>query len=151
RLRADVGADAPIMAVADYGQILEAPGEGTRDRVAAVWREANRLARHYRAVVVMLSQMSRAASRAARAGERLGADAMDGGAETAAIERWSTLVLEIGAVGEEDGAGWREVALSIGKGRMSGGDRVVPMRYHGAHGRWRVAGEARPAAEVRAE
>jgi hypothetical protein len=49
----------------------------------------------------------------------------------------------------EDGS--RSVDLSIGKGRMSGGDRVVPMTYWGRSGRWCIAGAARSAAEVRAE
>ena len=153
RLRAEAGPEAAIMAVCDYGQILVTDGyhDGVRDKVAAVWTEANRLARKHRAVVVMLSQMSRAASKAARAGERLGADSMDGGAETAAIERWSTLVLEIGGIETESPDGWRQVALSVGKGRMSGGDRVIMMRYRGLTGRWEVVTESRPAAEVKEE
>lgn len=150
-LRASVGSTVTILAAVDYGQIVDAPGEGTRDRVAAVWRALNDIGRRHRAVILVLSQMSRAASKAARGGERLGAEAVDGGAETAAIERWSTLVLEIGAVGNEDADGVREVSLSLAKGRMSGGDMVLPMTYEGRTGRWRVKGEARPAAEVRVE
>jgi hypothetical protein len=150
-LRQDVGSDAPILAAVDYGQIIEAPGREVRERVAAVWRALNDIGRRHRAVMLVLSQMSRSASKAARAGERLGAEALDGGAETAAIERWSTLVLEIGAVGEENGEGQRDVSLSLAKGRMSGGDRVLPMFYEGRTGRWQVSGEARPASEVKAE
>jgi hypothetical protein len=150
-LRADVGPTETILVAVDYGQIVDAPGDGVRDKVAAVWRTLNDIGRRHRAVILVLSQMSRAASKAARSGERLGAEAVDGGAESAAIERWSTLVLEIGAVGDEDAEGRREVSLSLAKGRMSGGDMVLPMTYEGRTGRWRVQGDARSAAEVKAE
>jgi hypothetical protein len=150
-LRGLVGQEEPFLAVVDYGQIIEAPGEGVRDRTAAVWKCLNDIGRRHRAVILVLSQMSRQSSKAARGGERLGVEAMDGGAESSAIERWSTLVLEIGAIEAEDEDGQRSVALSMAKGRMSGGDMVLPMLYEGRTGRWRVEGAARPAAEVKAE
>jgi hypothetical protein len=61
------------------------------------------------------------------------------------------MTLAIGASGPEREDGTRHVDLSIGKGRMTGGDRVLPMSYNGRTGRWRLAGEARRADEVRAE
>src|SRR5207302_9457366 len=71
--------------------------------------------------------------------------------ETARLERTATATLTIGASGPEREDGTRAVDLSIGKGRMSGGDRVVPMSSNGRTGRWRIDGDARPAADVRAE
>lgn len=139
-----------ILVIVDYGQIVGANSEDQRARVSATWEGADELARTHRVVVLMLSQMSRANARAARSGERLGADALDGGAESAAIERYSTVVLELGQYSEPDEQGHREVNLSIAKGRMSGGDVVIPMRYHGKTGRWTVVGASKPAAEVRA-
>jgi replicative DNA helicase len=143
--------EGPMMFVVDYGQLLESATEEVRQRVAGNWERAKRVAARYRAVGFMLSQMSRGASKAARGGERLGADAVDGGAESAAIERWSSLVMEIGAAGPEDQYGRHEVSLSIAKDRMGGGDRVIPMSYEGRTGRWAVIGDSRPASEVKAQ
>jgi hypothetical protein len=61
------------------------------------------------------------------------------------------MTLSIGKADPEREDGTQEVDLSIGKGRMGGGDRVLPMSYCGRSGRWRGAGAARPAAEVKAE
>ena len=135
----------PAMFVVDYGQLLDSVTEEQRARVASNWERAKRVAAKHRAVGLVLSQMSRAASKAARGGERVGADAVDGGAESAAIERWSSLVLEIGQAGPEDQYGRREVQLSIAKDRMGGGDKVLPMSYEGRTGRWAVIGDARAA------
>ncbi len=146
-----VDADAPVLVVVDYGQLFAERSEHLRATVGAVWAAVDAIARRRRAVVLMLSQMSRAASRSARGGERLGADAVDGGAESADIERYSTNTLEIGQAGAEDQYGRREVQVSLGKGRMGGGDRVLPCVYEGRSGRWAVVGNARPAAEVKAE
>jgi hypothetical protein len=147
--REDPGAE--VLVVSDYGQIMPSETEDQRVRVSEIWARAADIARRYRVVVLMVSQMSRATSRGARAGERLGAQAIDGGAESAAIERWSSLVLEIGAASPPDEHGGSEVQLSIAKSRMGGGDMVIPLRYTGRTGQWTVTGEARPAAEVRAE
>ena len=109
------------------------------------------IARERRVVVIVISQMSRAAARAARGGETTGAQTTDGGAESAAIERAASVTLAIGESGQEFEDGSCSVSVSIGKARMFGGDRVLPMSYVGQSGRWRVAGDARPAAEVKAE
>ncbi len=143
--------DAPLLFIIDYGQLLDGASDEQRVRVAGNWQRAKRVASRHRAVGLLLSQMSRNASRAARGGERVGADAVDGGAESAAIERWSSLVLEIGAACPEDQYGRREVQLSIAKDRMGGGDKVLPMSYEGRTGRWAVIGNPRPAADVKAE
>jgi hypothetical protein len=143
--------DVPTMFVVDYGQLLDSPTEEQRARVAGNWQRAKRIAAKHRSVGLVLSQMGRAASKAARGGERVGADAVDGGAESAAIERWSSLVLEIGQAAPEDEHGRRQVALSIAKDRMGGGDKVLPLSYEGRSGRWAIIGDARPASEVKAE
>lgn len=140
-----------VLCAVDYVQILESQERDVRAKVGDIIAQIDEIARAYRVVVLAISQMSRASSRAARNGEAIGADSTDGGAETAAIERASTMTLSIGASGEEREDGTRAVDLSIGKGRMTGGDRVLPMSYCGRSGRWRLAGEARGAAEVRAE
>ena len=143
--------EEPILAVVDYGQIIGDDSDDQRLRTATAWSLFDSILRHRRAVGLMLSQMSRVASKAARNGERLGADAMDGGAESSAIERYSTVVLEIGATGPEDSYGRREIALSVGKGRMGGGDKVWPISFEGRTGRVAVIGIAKAAQDVRAE
>ncbi|MDQ3298948.1 MAG: AAA family ATPase [Myxococcota bacterium] len=143
--------DAPMMVAIDYVQILESGERDTRAKVADIIAQIDEIARAHRVVVLAISQMSRAAARAARNGESMGADSTDGGAESAAIERAATVTLSIGSSGPEREDGTKAVDLSIGKGRMTGGDRVIPMSYCGRSGRWRVTGDARPAAEVKAE
>ena len=143
--------EMPILFVVDYGQLLHNAAEDVRLRVAANWELGRRVAATHRAVGLFLSQMARSAARAARGGERVGADAVDGGAESAAIERWSSVVLELGLAGPEDQYGRREVALSVAKDRMGRGDAVLPMSYDGASGRWAIVGNARPATELREE
>lgn len=140
-----------VLVAIDYIQILESLAAEARAKVADILAQIDDIARAYRVVVLAISQMSRASSRAARAGEAIGADSTDGGAESAAIERFATMTLSIGVAGPELENGTRAVDLSIGKGRMTGGDRVLPMSYCGRSGRWRLTGEARPAAEVKAE
>lgn len=151
KLRAADASDSMILAMVDYGQIIAEENDDQRVRAINAWTRFDRILRKRRAVGLMLSQMSRANSKAARSGERLGADAMDGGAESAAIERYSTIVLEIGAQGQDDSHGRREMLLSVGKGRMGGADKVWPLQYTGATGHVIVVGVAKPAAEVRAE
>ena len=141
----------PILVAVDYVQILESGEREVRAKVADVIEQIDDIAREHLVVVLAISQMSRAASRAARNGEALGADSTDGGAESAAIERVATVTLSIGASSDEREDGTRTVDLSIGKGRMTGGDRVIPMSYCGRSGRWRVAGDARPASQVKVE
>lgn len=141
----------PILAVVDYVQILEATERDVRARVAEILARIDDIARARRVAVMAVSQMSRAAARTARAGDALGAESADGGAESAAIERFATLTLSIGAAGPEREDGARRVDLSTGKGRMGGGDRVYPVDFYGASGRMVIAGEARSGAEVKAE
>lgn len=144
--------DPGALVAIDYGQIIEARADTSKDRVTKVWQEVNRIIRKYQAIAIMLSQMSRAASNASRHGERQGADAIDGGAESSAIERYSSVVLEIGAaVGETSEDGWREFQLSIAKNRMGTGDRVQPMRYHGFTGRWETLGDSQNPDEARSQ
>jgi replicative DNA helicase len=71
----------------DYLQIVESDKREERSKVTDVIARIDELARNHRTVVLAISQMSRASSRAARNGEAIGADSMDGGAESAAIER----------------------------------------------------------------
>ncbi|HEY0989094.1 MAG TPA: DnaB-like helicase C-terminal domain-containing protein [Kofleriaceae bacterium] len=143
--------EAPILVAIDYVQILESSERDARSRVTDIVGRIDRIGRAHRVVVLALSQMSRAASRAARNGEAMGANSTDGGAESAAIERAATVTLAIGTSGEEREDGTRAVELSVGKGRMTGGDSVLPMSYCGRTGRWRLEGEARSATDVRAE
>jgi hypothetical protein len=142
-------ANQPILVAVDYAQLVESKERDIRQQVADVFKQIDRLLRRQRVVGIAVSQMSRAAARLARDGERIGADAADGGAESAAIERFATFTLTIGAASEERSDGSRAVELSVGKGRMFGGDRVIPMTSWGRSGRWRVAGTAQVAAEVR--
>jgi hypothetical protein len=85
-------------------------------------------------VGLMISQMSRLTSRQARAGELVGKDAADAGAESSAIERSAAITLTIGELGEPDAEGWRDVVLSRGKSRYGGGDTVFTLRQRGSSG-----------------
>lgn len=144
--------DASVLVVVDYAQIIDSGELDARAKVGDIMERLDEIARRYRVVVLALSQMSRAASRAARGGEAIGADSTDGGAESAAIERWASVTIQIGAVGEPADDGSCPVEISVGKGRMADRrDCVLPARSWGRTGRWRLVGEARPAAEVRAE
>ncbi len=143
--------DAPLLAAVDYVQALPSPDPDRRGRVEDAMARIDEVARAHLAVVVVVSQVSRPRARALRAGELVGAETTDSGAESSAIERWASVTLSLGAQGSPAADGTQAVQLSIGKCRMGAGDRVVPMRYDGRTGRWTVDGEARPAAEVRAE
>lgn len=138
-----------ILVAIDYTQLIEGKEREVRMQVADALRRIDRLSREKRVVTIAVSQMSRAASKAARDGEKIGADSADGGAESAAIERFATLTLSIGAASEERSDGARAVELSLGKGRMSGGDKVFPAIYWGRTGRWRLDGVAQSASSVR--
>jgi hypothetical protein len=143
--------DRLVLVAVDYLQIVESKERDPRAKVADVIAQIDDLLRGYGCVGILISQMSRASSRAARNGEAIGADSTDGGAESAAIERAATVTLAIGKSGPEREDGSYSVELSIGKHRMGGGDKVFPAEYVGRTGRWRITGEARPAAEVKAE
>jgi replicative DNA helicase len=62
-----------VLVAIDYVQILESTAAEARAKVADILAQIDDLARAYRVVVLAISQMSRAASRAARGGEALGA------------------------------------------------------------------------------
>jgi len=140
-----------VLVVVDYVQIVASDKQDPRAKVSDVIQRIDDILRAHRCVGLLISQMSRTSSRAARNGEAIGSDSIDGGAESAAIERTASVTLSIGQSGPQREDGTCAVDLSIGKGRMSGGDKVVPMTYWGKTGRWRIAGKARSAAEVRAE
>jgi hypothetical protein len=110
-----------VLVAVDYVQILDSSERETRAKVADILAQIDDIARDHRVVALTISQMSRASSRAARNGEALGADSTDGGAESAAIERFATMTLSIGSSGPEREDATRAVDLSIGKGRMTRG------------------------------
>jgi energy-coupling factor transporter ATP-binding protein EcfA2 len=141
----------PVLAAVDYTQIVPNPSSEMRGRIEQVMRGIDSLVRSHRAVGIAVNQMSRANARAARAGEALGRETEDLAAESATVERFATVTLTIGGMKRLNEAGDESVQLSVGKGRMGGGDQVIPMVYEGRTGRYRVDGDPRPAAEVRAE
>jgi hypothetical protein len=142
----------PVFGVVDYAQLLEVPDEKEiRVRVGRVMRELDKIARSRGVVMLVLSQGSRASARALANGDAIGAGTTDAGAESADLERWASLTIAIGAKSTPDEDGSCSVELSVGKSRMGRGDVVFPARYHGRSGLWRLTGEARSAAEVRAE
>lgn len=140
--------EQPTLVAIDYAQLLESKEREIRQRVADAFAQIDDSAREKRFVAIALSQMSVAAGEKARKGDALGLDGADLGAETAAIKRFASLTLTLGLQADRtDGSS--AVELSIGKARMSKGDRVVPMTYWGRSGLWRVAGDAKNADEVR--
>jgi hypothetical protein len=142
----------PILVAIDYAQLVGADSdEDIRPRIGKVMRDIDRLVRARRVVAIVLSQGSRASSRALSSGEAIGAGTTDAGAESADLERWATLTLAIGQHGEPAEDGSCAADLSIGKSRMGGGDRVLPARYNGRSGLWRITGDSKPASQVRAE
>lgn len=140
--------DQPTLVVVDYVQIMDNEERDIRRRVARAMEELDALANEHHAVVLALSQGSRASSRQLASGEKIGRETADAGAEAAGIERWSVNTIAIGghAPTESD---WSAVDLSVGKGRIGGGDVVYPARYCGRTGAWRLEGDARSAAEVK--
>ena len=142
--------DGPVLVALDYLQ-LSAAGPDLRAATAAIAEQLRREAKRLRVVALGVSQTSRAAGRALRSGELVGVEAMTAGAESSSIERCAYLTLSIGTIGPPGADGYAAVELSRGKARFGGGDQVVPMEFHGAYGRWRVAGAARRASDVLAE
>lgn len=143
----------PLVVVIDYLQILPMLSEARdmRARVAEAVDDISAWAIEARATMIVLSQTSRAAARALRSGEAVGWSATDAGAESASIERAAHVVLAIGERGPDREDGSYEIAVSIGKHRMGGGDLVAPAAYHGATGRWSLLGAPRRAGDVKAE
>ncbi len=143
--------DQPIVVAFDYLQIMEGDprARDERAKVAAGAESIRRFAKRAQVLALMISQSSRAGANALRKGESIGADTATTGAESSQIERGAYLTIAIGeAVARDDGSA--DVSLSIGKARFGGGDRVIPCRFDGASGRWRVTGAGVTAAEHRA-
>ena len=143
--------DQPVVVAFDYLQILD--GDGTardeRTRIAGIAEAIRRFAKRAPALVLAVSQSSRAGANALRRGEAIGADTATTGAESSQIERGAYLTIAIGeAVARDDGS--TDVSVSIGKSRFGVGDRVIPCSFDGATGRWRVTGAAVTAADHRA-
>ncbi len=149
QLRAE-SPDLPILVAIDYLQLLEGEGREERIRVASIAEAIRRFAQRLGVVVLAVSQTSRASSRGLRDGELVGADTTSTGAETAQIERMAALTIALGSMRpQEDGT--TAIDISIGKGRMGQGDRVIPAVYNGRVGTWHIAGPSVSGAERRAE
>lgn len=141
----------PILVVIDYAQIMPASDTEMRMRITRVMAEIDLVVRGTRVVGLVLSQGSRASSKKLASGEAIGAETTDSGAESAALERWSSVTMAIGEKGAMDERGVQSVELNIGKGRMGGGDQVYPCEFNGRTGRFVVAGVAQAASKVREE
>lgn len=143
----------PVLFAIDYTQIFGAVSDlaEARLRMSSVMAEVDQISRSHRAVGIPVNQMSRANAKAAREGDKLGAETADMAAESAAIERFATVTLAIGGLKKVNEEGDQAGQLSVGKARMGGGDTVFPIRFEGRTGRYIVEGDAKPAAEVRAE
>lgn len=142
----------PILVAVDYLQILEletyARDERSKVKDAVEW--LRRLSQRLKVVILAISQTSRVSAQKLKDGQLVGADTAATGAESSQIERAGTLTISLGGKKDlEDGTS--SVDVSIGKGRMGQGDRVIPANYDGKTGLWRIVGEARPASEIRAE
>ncbi len=100
------------------------------------------------AAIVVVSQASRASSRALRSGESTGAATTDAGAESAQIERAAAVTLALGSMGDAGADGYAPVPIHGGKSRYSAGDRTIAAWFHGArpvaHRRGRPAGQRGP-------
>lgn len=141
----------PILVIIDYAQIMKSAEREMRARVADVFERIDDVLRTKMVVGIVVSQMGRAGADAATSGEKIGAETASLGAESAAIERFATVTITLGMKKDPREDGSQPVELSIGKGRMSGGDRVIPMSYWGRSGKWRVEGPSKIASAVRAE
>lgn len=147
----DAHPNEPILVAVDYAQILPSPEREIRRAVAANVVLLDEIARETRALMLVLSQSSRGNARALRTGELIGADSTDAGAEAADLERWASVTIALGRMGPDREDGSRPVEVSIGKSRMGGGDRVLPAAFVGRTGAWKIEGEAKLAADVKAE
>lgn len=138
----------PIMVVIDYIQLFRLEGSDMRARVADAIDLLRKMIQRSLVAGLLLSQMAREKSNAARKAERLGADTTDGGAESGAIEQAAATTAELGYQSDVAQDGSRDVLLSIGKARYGGGDRVIELRQWGATGVTRVLRD-QPASQVR--
>ncbi len=141
----------PILAIVDYLQIMpRSGGRDERTQVAGAVEAVRGVTKRLGLVTLALSQSSRAGARALAAGERIGAETTDAGAETAQIERAAHATLALGTM-KMAPDGNRTLDLSIGKNRMGDGDRVQPVTFDGATGLFRLAGPAATASAVRGQ
>lgn len=141
----------PVLVAADYIQILESSQREVRMQVADILDRFDRLLRREDCAGIAISQMSRLNADAVAGGDKLGAQTASGGAESAAIERFSTLTITIGVKSEPREDGTCDVDVNVGKGRMGFGDKVVPATFWGYSGRFRLSGEAKTPAQIRQE
>jgi hypothetical protein len=127
----------PIMLLVDYVQLMDASvrnGMDARTRVADAVGMLRVLIQKTKVLGLVLSQMSRKNAEESRKGSKVGADTADGGAESAAIEQAAAITAQIGRQSALHADGSRDVALSIGKARYGGGDRVIELKQWGATG-----------------
>lgn len=141
----------PLLLVVDYVQILPTAGREVRERVAGAVEAVGRLVRDEQVVGLALSQSSRAGARDLASGEKLGADTIDAGAESSAIEKWASITLALGAMSSPSEDGTCSIELSAGKGRYGDGDKVIALRADGRTGHVRIASDWRAAQEVKSE
>jgi KaiC/GvpD/RAD55 family RecA-like ATPase len=142
----------PVLVLVDYLQIVpDGKEHEMRARVAETAQMVRRAAKRLKVIMLAISQPSRQAGKALSSSDLMGADTMTAMAESAEIERSAYITLALGAAGPDSEDGSKLVDMNIGKGRFGGGDTVRPLRFWGRSGLMRAAGEARPAAEVRAE
>jgi len=139
----------PLLVIVDYAQIL-LDDMTERLAFATIIETLRRMIADLMFVGLVTSQTSRSGAERLRSSESMGKETESAGAESAQLERAADLTLTLGAKGEDDGHGWCGIDLNVGKARMATDDLVVPLRYHGAWGRFSWAGEAEKAGEVKA-
>lgn len=144
---------ARILMAVDYVQLVQLgdPSKDVRIRIGDVMRELDAIARTHRAVIIALSQGSRASSRSLSSGERVGAETTDAGAESADLERWASATVAIGVLGEPQEGGQQHAELSIGKLRTGRGDLVFKALADLRIGRWELLDEGNTSSSVRNE
>lgn len=143
----------PALVIVDYVQLLPGSGE-IRHRVTDNVVALRKLAAKYGACVMIISKAGRSAAKELRGGAAVGTDATEAGAETNAIEHEAIGLVALGAmkpVDANDPDGPSIVDVSIAKARFGVADKVVPLRFDGASGRFESHGPAVRASDRRAE
>jgi hypothetical protein len=142
--------ERPALVVVDYVQLL--PGNAAadkREQVTANMVALRKLAAKYQAGALVISKGGRGAMRAARTGEMLGAEATEAGADSNAIEHEAAVLYLLGEMRPEDPSapdGPAIMDVSVVKARFGQADRVVPLRWEGACGRFTALDPERGAA-----
>jgi len=147
--RAEQPGRVPLVVV-DYLQIMPGGGTDDRQRVGGVMQMLIKIAKRHNAAVLAISKTARGPSKALRAGELVGDDTTEAGAESNAIEYGATVQISLGKKIESEN-GETIIEASISKNRYRQGDLVVPLEVDLAHGWFRPAGDARSGTEVRKE